>query len=140
ALGTLDLPPIAPGEYDALLGRSEHAIARALLEAREPGIGTIRPGGTSPANGHRSVDTTALLAEVARAYVEECARQPRIPEDHLRLVRRLHDLGIPLAIATGTLRAMISPVLAQAGLGPLIPVVVTIEDVTRGKPDPEGFL
>ena len=127
-LAALSLSPMGDGEYAALLGRSEHDIAGALLAARS----------TDTAAG--AVTTSALLSEVAHAYVEECARRPRIPASHLRLVQRLHELGIPLAIATGTLREMIGPVLVQAGLGELIPVVVTIEDVTRGKPDPEGFL
>lgn len=122
ALAALDLAPLAPGEYAALLGRSEEDIAAALLVSRA-----------------EAVTTGALLDEVAAAYVESCRERPRVPAAHLEVVRALHARGIPLAIVTGTLRRMIEPVLADLQLSREIPVVVTIEDVRRGKPDPEGF-
>lgn len=122
ALRALGLAPLSPDEYAGLLGRSEEHIAAALL-------------------AHRGASLTveALLDEVAGAYVGSCRVRPRIPTEHLELVRALHARGIQLAIVTGTLRRMIEPVLADAQLTREIPVLVTIEDVARGKPDPEGF-
>ncbi|MCT1430920.1 HAD family phosphatase [Brachybacterium muris] len=122
ALAALDLAPPAPGEYATLLGRSEEDIAAALLVSRA-----------------EAVTTDALLDEVAAAYVEACRERPHVPAAHLEVVRALHARGIPLAIVTGTLRRMIEPVLADLQLSHEIPVVVTIEDVRQGKPDPEGF-
>src|SRR5699024_8257906 len=122
ALRELGLAPLSPDEYAGMLGRSEEHIAAALLTHR----------GSSPT-------VAALVDEVAGAYVESCRVRPRIPAEHLELVRALHARGIQLAIVTGTLRRMIEPVLADAQLTREIPVLVTIEDVTRGKPDPEGF-
>lgn len=122
ALAALDLAPLADGEYAALLGRSEEDITAALLVSRDG-----------------AVTTGVLLDEVAAAYVEACRERPRVPAAHLEVVRALHARGIPLAIVTGTLRRMIEPVLADLQLSHEIPVVVTIEDVRQGKPDPEGF-
>lgn len=147
ALDNLGLQTMGSAEYAALLGRSEHDIAQALLENRAPASNAtqkppsaVRVPESNDGERRQAIGTSAVLAEVSRLYVAECGRHPRIPESHLYLLHRLHGLGIPLAIATGTLREMIDPVLSQAGLKELIPVVVTVEDVAHGKPDPEGFL
>ena len=123
ALARLRLTPLGPTEYADLLGLSEIDIAEHLLRAR-----TV--------TGRRD----ALLDVVADEYGRHCRERSRIPASHLAVVRALHARGLQLAIATGTLHAMIAPVLAASPLEELIDVLVTIEDVRRGKPDPEGFL
>jgi beta-phosphoglucomutase len=47
---------------------------------------------------------------------------------------------VPVAIASGAARLEIEAVLEGAGLRELFPVLVCLEDVTNGKPDPEGYL
>jgi beta-phosphoglucomutase len=47
---------------------------------------------------------------------------------------------VPVAVVSGAYRREIEPVLAGAGLADWIGVVVAADDVTRGKPDPEGYL
>jgi beta-phosphoglucomutase len=47
---------------------------------------------------------------------------------------------VSLAIASGAFRREIDVVLRAAGLTEHFPVVVSIDDVTNGKPDPEGFI
>jgi HAD superfamily hydrolase (TIGR01509 family) len=54
--------------------------------------------------------------------------------------RRLHGLGVPLAVASGGMRPMVEDTLDVLGIRALFPVVVAAEDVSRGKPDPEVFL
>ncbi len=122
ALEALDLAPLSPGEYAELLGRSEEDIAAVLLTSRGAPL-----------------TAATLLDEVAAAYVAACRERPRVPAEHLAVVRALHAQGIPLAIVTGTLRRMIEPVLEELQLTREISALVTIEDVDRGKPDPEGF-
>ena len=46
----------------------------------------------------------------------------------------------PLAICSGALREEIEPMLDGIGLREFFPVIVTAEDVERGKPDPQGYL
>ncbi|ONI75282.1 hypothetical protein ALI144C_37935 [Actinosynnema sp. ALI-1.44] len=46
----------------------------------------------------------------------------------------------PLAVATGSSRPVVDPLLAATGLRPLFDVVVTRDEVTHGKPAPELFL
>jgi beta-phosphoglucomutase-like phosphatase (HAD superfamily) len=47
---------------------------------------------------------------------------------------------VPVAVASGAVRAEVDAVLVGSGLRPLLGTVVTADDVARGKPDPEGYL
>lgn len=124
ALIALGLDPMGPGEYAPLLGMSEPDIAAALIARR----------GADPA----LADT--LLDAVCEQYVALCARRPRVSADTVDFVRWLRDGGRRVGIVTGTLRRLIEPILAERGLDELIETLVTVEDVTEGKPSPEGFL
>ena len=48
--------------------------------------------------------------------------------------------SVPIAICSGALRAEIELILESAGLRSPFEVIVSAEEVRRGKPDPEGFL
>jgi beta-phosphoglucomutase len=54
-------------------------------------------------------------------------------------VREIAD-RVPVAVASGAVRAEVDAVLVGTGLRPLMATVVTADDVARGKPDPEGYL
>jgi beta-phosphoglucomutase len=47
---------------------------------------------------------------------------------------------VPIAIVSGAAAAEIVPVVAAAGLTALFTAVVTSDDISQGKPDPEGYL
>ena len=55
-------------------------------------------------------------------------------------LNQLRDARIPCAIGSSTHRLNIETGLASTGLGGRFQVVVTAEDVSHGKPDPEVFL
>jgi HAD superfamily hydrolase (TIGR01509 family) len=55
-------------------------------------------------------------------------------------LRMLRDEGIPCAIASSTHRENITTTLEVLGLEPFFSAIITAEDVSRGKPDPEVFL
>ncbi len=57
---------------------------------------------------------------------------------NIRLLRLLRSSGIPAAIASGSSRGSILPMLEAHNIE--IDALVTAEDVQRGKPDPELFL
>jgi sugar-phosphatase len=97
-------------------------------------------------HGRRSADTVALLigpgeqaralADIDRFELEDAASVspcPGAPE----LLRSLPS-G-PWAVVTSGTRALATARLAAAGL-PVPPVLVTADDVPRGKPDPVGYL
>ncbi|TCO44326.1 sugar-phosphatase [Kribbella antiqua] len=53
-------------------------------------------------------------------------------------VELLSTLRLPWAVVTSADNRLAKVRLAVAGIEP--PVLVTVEDITRGKPDPEGYL
>jgi HAD superfamily hydrolase (TIGR01509 family) len=55
-------------------------------------------------------------------------------------VRRLHERDVPLAVASGGMRAVVEETLEVLGLRTYFRTVVGAEDVARGKPEPDGFL
>jgi HAD superfamily hydrolase (TIGR01509 family) len=55
-------------------------------------------------------------------------------------MERLRDAGVPCAIGSSTHRANIDLSLGMIGLADFFQGIVTAEDVSHGKPDPEVFL
>ena len=55
-------------------------------------------------------------------------------------LERLRDAGVPCAIGSSTHRANIDLSLGLIGLAEFFSGIVTAEDVSHGKPDPEVFL
>ena len=55
------------------------------------------------------------------------------------LVEAASEAGLMLGVVSGALRAEVEGALAQLGLEDHFKALVTAEDVSRGKPDPEGF-
>jgi len=73
-------------------------------------------------------------------YSARVAQESLIRPATRELVQALHASGLKLGVVTGASRLQVLPALERAGLLELFGVVVTDEDVTEGKPNPEGFL
>ncbi|MEU8226812.1 HAD-IA family hydrolase [Kribbella sp. NPDC048915] len=56
----------------------------------------------------------------------------------LSLLATLDRIGLPWAVYTSAPAQLAKVRLTAAGIAP--PVLVTVDDVSRGKPDPEGYL
>jgi beta-phosphoglucomutase len=80
----------------------------------------------------------ALVTARLEGYLAAVAQAPPITEHAIAFVRAAAE-RVPLAIASGAFRREIEHVVAAAGLTAQFRVVVSIDDVSRGKPDPEGF-
>jgi HAD superfamily hydrolase (TIGR01509 family) len=80
-----------------------------------------------------------LIREKAVRYQALMDSRPPLFPGAAELIRRLAH-RYPLAIASGALRGEIEGVLATVGLADSFQVIVAAEDVSRGKPDPEGYL
>jgi sugar-phosphatase len=95
--------------------------------------------------GRRAADTVAVFVEgpaldesvalITRYELEDVAGTTAVP-GVLDLVPQLD--GAPWALVTSGVRELATARLRTAGV-PLPGVVVTAEDVTVGKPDPEGY-
>ena len=85
-----------------------------------------------------------LMRLIARkaAYYQERIRERGYPlfPGAIELVREAAAAGRMLGIVSGALREEVEGALRQTGLQSLFKVVVTAEDVSDGKPDPEGYL
>ncbi|MBI3948184.1 MAG: HAD family phosphatase [Armatimonadetes bacterium] len=77
----------------------------------------------------------ALVARKMARYEIARTRAPAVPGIHAFV--RAADGHVALAIASGGFRSDIEALLAHHGLRSHFPVVVSIEDCRRGKPDPE---
>lgn len=56
------------------------------------------------------------------------------------LLRRAHEGGLKQCIVSSTPRANVEMILESLGVRELLDAIVGEEDVSRGKPDPQGFL
>ena len=87
----------------------------------------------------RDEDPETLMAEVLTHQATVDAEPGRIP-GAAELVRAVHRAGVPIAVVTSALRAWVDEALEFVGVADLVSVVVSAEDVSAGKPDPEGYL
>jgi HAD superfamily hydrolase (TIGR01509 family) len=111
--------PIGEQEYfDELAGRSDHEIVERWLGAGHPAAAEVL---------ERRVQ---LFRERAG---DGSTVPPHVREAVLRAAGRAR-----LAIVSGAARSEVETVLQAAGLD-VFDVIVSAEDVTRGKPDPEGY-
>ncbi len=57
----------------------------------------------------------------------------------VKLITKLHDSGIPLAICSGALLSDIVPILELLQISSCFDLIVTADDVQKSKPDPESY-
>jgi HAD superfamily hydrolase (TIGR01509 family) len=112
-------------EYrDQLLGRSDREIIERAVALH--GRGTQQ-------------EVAELLSLRQGVYKQRVADKTPIADTTVQLVKLLADNEIPLGIVTGAQRDDVLAVLAGSPAGELFGVLIAEEDVSDGKPDPEGF-
>lgn len=82
----------------------------------------------------------ALIQQKTRIFEQLARTEGRIIEGVREFLDLLAGAQIPIAICSGALRPEIELLLEEATLLSRFDVIVSAEDVHRGKPDPEGFL
>ena len=112
-------PLAAKTYYDVLAGNTEEAII----------------GGWLGVEGDR---LAALVAERIDRYRLRAAGGATVDET-VRAAVRYASRRVPVAVVSGAFRAEIEPVLEGAGLAGSFSMLVTADDVVRGKPDPECY-
>jgi alpha-glucosidase len=136
-------------DMDGTLVDSDAAVERAWrVWARESGVDPAAV--LAVAHGQPAAATVRQVAPwlpdaaVARAaarqtelQVADAAATAAAP-GAAELLRTLDDLGLPWAVVTGASAPLARARLEAAGITP--PLLVTLDDVVGGKPDPEGFL
>lgn len=82
----------------------------------------------------------AMLSERRERYLDRVRAAPTITPEARDLVRGLRAAGAHVGVVTGAQREEVREVLALCDLADAFEIVLTEEDVARGKPDPEGYL
>lgn len=112
---------VAQEQFTATFGRQNRDIIPLLFEDVTP-------------------DRLRLLADRKEAIYRDLIREdPPIVDGAVALIRDLHAAGVRLAVGSSGPRANIDLVLRALGATERIQVVVSGDDVSRGKPDPQVF-
>lgn len=123
--------PLDPEEYyTRYLGVCDRDIALDAI---------VRLGGSSLDGDALESQADHLLARKALAYRQLVRRHiPEVPgaPEFIRWASKRY----PLAVASGSLRIEVEDGLYRLGVRDDVSAIVTIEDVSRGKPDPEAFI
>ena len=126
--------------YDECIGQSREVVAQTLLdrfglaEAARRMQQTV--GAATPRDAY-----IALRLKIYDAMLSDVAliRRQELPYA-TALVRHLKADGYPLGLTTVSHRSEVVIVLSALQLLDQFDVIVTIDDVTHGKPDPEIYL
>jgi beta-phosphoglucomutase len=109
-------PITEEGYYSELAGFSDREVIERWLGHEDPVLEQRK------IDRYRELADGSTVTDEARVAVREAAEQ------------------FALAVVSGSARAEIEPVLGAAGIRDAFSVVVSLEDVRRGKPNPEGYL
>jgi len=86
-------------------------------------------------------ESIPTLIKQKNRYFERLAKtEGKIIDGVRQCLEMLKEHNIPMAICSGALRAEIELILSDSNLRPFFDVIVSAEEVEKGKPDPEGFL
>lgn len=142
-------------DLDGVIVNSGHFHYMAYREVLSPrGVDLSEERYTTRLFGKRNED---ILREVLGDSVppREITRLAALKEEAFRrlvrgniralpgaeaLLRRAHEAGLRQCIVSSTPRANVDLILGSLGVRELLEATVAEEDVSRGKPDPEGFL
>ena len=116
--------PLPPGHFQKSFGRKNEVIIPNIL------------GWT-----HNPAEIRRLSLRKEALYREVVAERGLTALPGVRIwLERLREAGVPCAIGSSTHRANIDLSLGLIGLAEFFTAIVTAEDVSTGKPDPEVFL
>ena len=127
------------------------AIVEAIWQGFAPQHGLIADEIISQSHGRQAMDTLAaflphLTWEERRALADGLNVQEEEMLDGIvevagasLLIRALMDIGAPVALVTSAHRQLALARMSAARV-PLPSVLVTAEDIARGKPAPDGYL
>ena len=88
--------------------------------------------------GNVDAQHCAALADRKEKIYRDLVRQaPPVVSGAIELIHALHERGVCLAVGSSGPRQNIELMLDAMGVRALIPVVITGDDVSRGKPHPE---
>jgi HAD superfamily hydrolase (TIGR01509 family) len=123
-----NLRPKAEEYREVCLGRTDRACLTELLARRGRVISEEY--------------LTGLIARKSRAYAEQLAAIDELPTyaGLNELILQIQAAQLPMAVVSGAMPAEIELVLHRLQLASYFAVIVSGNEVTVSKPDPEGYL
>ena len=113
------------GEYPRYAGRSDREMFARLFQDHGRPL--------------EAATTDRLLRARVGRYRSAVSEGHPVADETAAFVRAL-AAQVPVGIASGAFREEIEHVLELAGLAELVSVIVSIDEVRAGKPDPESFV
>jgi len=89
---------------------------------------------------NKTYQVEKLMQQKNQIFKALAKKQCRIMEAVPQLLSMLKQHNIAMAICSGAILADIELILTSAGLQRFFDVIVSADDVDRGKPEPDGFL
>jgi beta-phosphoglucomutase len=141
--GTIsDDEPLLEELYCELFAGIGLELSPARYHAEFAGLSdpAIIAGGIALAGRSDELGLAAQIdADLTARYLERVRGRSPVTPGAIAFVRAA-AARVPVAIASGATREIITAALAGTGLEPLFTAIVSSEDVTHGKPDPQGYL
>lgn len=123
-----NLRPDAKEHNEVCLGRSDRACLASILERRGRVV--------------TQEYLEQLLEKKATKYRQTLEAQENLPvyPEIEAFIRELWGSGLILALVTGARRQDVEYILERLKISNAFAVIVTSDDITASKPDPEGYL
>lgn len=112
---------VTQDQFDATFGRHNSDIIPIVFDVNEP------------------EKVKQLADRKEELYRDLVCRDAPIVDGAIDLVRSLYQKGIPLAVGSSAPRANIKLILTLMGVQDCFSALVSADEVTRGKPDPQVF-
>lgn len=82
----------------------------------------------------------SFINQVKQQYTRDLVYQKCHPMFHHEYaLSKLHKQGFKIAVCSNSIRSTIELMMGRSGLKPYIDIIVSNEDVTKAKPDPEMY-
>ena len=114
---------LEPGEEKNIVGRTAKKFFTELLEK----------------NGS-AMNPTEAVDVFHQSYEKLLSTELEAFEGAKTLPQELKDQGFRLALVSGSTTTQVNTILNFLGVKDLFEVIVSVDDITHSKPDPEGFL
>lgn len=142
-------------DYDGVLADSHLFNQNSCIEAAKacgilltpkdyskhfyPGVSLLQ-GAKSLLNLHKLEHKLDIFIEKKKSYDPEYINSVISYQDIEDTINKLHELGMKQAICSGSRRFLIEEYLKKYQLSKCINLIVSSEDTTLSKPDPEGYI
>lgn len=123
-----NLLPVGSEFSQICLGRSDRACLRDILALR----------GRSVTEDY----LTRLIDKKKRLYRERIEKLAELPvyQDTIAFLKRVRTRELPIGLVTGAVRSEVEYILARADIREYFSVIVTGDEITGSKPQPDGYL